>query len=395
MPFLQTKFRPIVAILFSVLVGSFTTVLLFVTDLMQARGYVVETRGVLIGRDFVNVWISGKLVWDGALNQLYDLHAYMGQMHHWFPHQDAHNYSYPPSTLFFAAPLAKLPYPLAYGVWTLATGGLFILAARPFLGRLPLGLCVVTAGAAANIAGGQYGFLAGALWLMTFNALDRPAGRAGLFAGLLTIKPHLGLLLPPIMLVRRRYQAMLTAMLVIFVMVALTAAVFGHSIWAHYWTDVPKAQYEIMTASGNRFYFTMMPTTLVAMRSWPHWIAVGAQVFTAAAAFVLLWQARHLPNKRLAFIAATATFLILPYAFSYDMTVLCLGVSVLMADRWLHLSRTERYVLMATAALPSLLLVQVATGLLISPIVLLWCLWIQVDQGRKEQAEDRSCELGS
>ncbi|TZG25180.1 glycosyltransferase family 87 protein [Sphingomonas montanisoli] len=363
--------------------------LLFAFDIGHLRGLVVPEHGVLIGRDFVNMWVGGKLAWGGRLDILYDPDAYWTAARSMFPGLLPHNYSYPPQSLIPAALLALLPYPVALATWLTATMGLFVLAARPFMRGLPLWMAVLTPGALINVWAGQYGLLAGALWLFAFAAIDQRQGRAGLSAALLTVKPHLGLLIPIIWIARRRWTALGVAVAATLAIVAVSALIFGMDIWTDYLTKAPATQGAILDAPGDQLYFRLMPTTLVALRGFPPSFGVVGQIATAVAALALLWRARYAAAGDLAFIAATATFLILPYAFDYDMTVAALGFGLTLATRWRRLAAWEAPLLCVAYLLPGRMIAFGAVPVGIAPLILLGALWVQVrhatDQARGAQ----------
>src|SRR5690242_68550 len=94
------------------------------------------------------------------------------------------------------SPFALMPYYLALAVWTVAGMAFFIWCARLFLPKgFPPLIAALTPAATINIWAGHYGFLFGGLWLLCFYFLDQKPKLAGMFAGLLTFKPHLGLMI--------------------------------------------------------------------------------------------------------------------------------------------------------------------------------------------------------
>src|SRR5206468_6161867 len=136
-------------------------------------------------------------------------------------------------------PLALLPYPVALIVWSAIGAALFMVAARPWLPRgFPVWLASLTPAALLNFYTGQYGLLVGALWLMTFDKLGRRDGQAGITAGLLTIKPHLGVILGLVLL--RRPHAILAACAVCAVLIGLSELAFP-GLSRDYFVNCPTA----------------------------------------------------------------------------------------------------------------------------------------------------------
>jgi hypothetical protein len=99
---------------------------------------------------------------------------------------------------------------------------------------------------------------------------------------------------------------------------------------------------------------------------------------------VLLWRVRDHSFSDLCFPVATATLLVLPYSFVYDMPVATLGFAVLIYSRWGVFSALERtiaaYALCATIFTPF--------GLV--PLLLLGGLWLQVRSVERTGAVVRS-----
>ena len=263
---------------------------------------------------FTDLWVAGKLVWAGTPGCAFDVNCFRLAMYRNLDVLALQNYSYPPPALFIAAPFALMPYYAALAAWTLLGVLFFIWCAKPFLPKaFPPLLAVLTPAATINIWNGHYGFLLGGLWLLCFRDLERQPKRAGIFAGLLTLKPHLGVMIAATIV--RNWRALVAAVLTTLALVILSGLAFGPEPWNGFLFGTTAEQQEILTRSSAEFYFRMMPSAYVAFgKGFP---GIIAQVISAALAIVLLAKSR----KWDAFSAATATFLIVPYAFNYDMTV--------------------------------------------------------------------------
>ena len=186
------------------LLGSALVFVFLTRDIMLTDGGIID-RSVVWGRDFVNVWTGGRLVLAGAFDTLYDPRAYAAFQRGLFGAIDPHNYSYPPLSYPLAAALALLPYPVALAIWQIASAAFFAWAARPWwpLTRRWWWLAALTPAALVNIWAGHYGFIVGGLYLLGWRALDERPLRAGVYFGLMLIKPHLALLVPLALLLRR------------------------------------------------------------------------------------------------------------------------------------------------------------------------------------------------
>jgi alpha-1,2-mannosyltransferase len=367
--------------LFLTLLGSSPSLLLFAQDLLDLRGMNLIS-GHVWGRDFVNVWTGGHLAIEGRADMIYALPDYVAYLRNLVGPLDPHYYSYPPSTLFLAAPFGLLPYSAALALWTASGLAVFLWASRPYIRdvpNLPILFAAITPAALINIWAGHYGFLVGALWLACFARIERRPGAAGAFAALLTIKPHLGLLLPPLLLARRKWRTIAVAAAGSLAMLLASGAVFGFDLWTEYATEMSSFQASLL--ERKRSFFLLMPGTFTSVRygdgSPP--VAWFAHVCVALVAAFVVWRAERngASLTDLAFISATATFLILPYAFGYDMTVVSLGFALMLFRHWGNLPSWQRAALIGGYLSPQMSYLGKFVAMPIAPAVLLLGLYAQ------------------
>lgn len=364
--------------------ATFLGTVLILSDLLQLDGLRLTQARLIVGRDFLNVWSGGRLAQDGQLATLYDYQAYMAWQASIFGPLDPYNYSYPPHSLFLAMPFATLPYPLALAIWTLLGTAFFMWAARAYIpDTLSLTHAILTPAAIVNIWAGHYGFLIGGLWLLYFHYLDRFPGRSGAVAGLLTLKPHLGLLIALTMLLRKKIRPILIACAVALSLIGLSILMFGGDLWRTWLVETSALQTRIMTAPGPKFYYFMMPSAYIALREAPASLAFMAQTGFAIAALALFWKARDARAQDLAFVSASATAVIMPYIFNYDLTVCSLGFAILLFGRWETLTTWERAALWFAFAAPLLVMVFNPIG----PLSLLAGLFVQASHATGRNGE--------
>jgi hypothetical protein len=317
-------------------IGNLFILVLFARDIVRFDHGLVANNAFW-GRDFINVWSAGRLLIEGRLTILYDLPAYHAWQVAHFGAIGQHNFSYPPLVLPLMLPFGALPYAVALAVWTLAGAALFLHAARPWWRAgtgLPLWLVLITPAALVNVWAGHYGFLIGALVLHGWRALERGHARwAGLFFGLLAIKPHLAVVIPLILLVRRDWRTIAVAAATVGALVALSVLLFPPALWQQYLGATAGLQASLIDAGGNfcRYMSTSLATGLIAL-SVPKSLALMCQAALGiVAAAAVVQAARACSLRTTALMAATATFLILPYAFNYDLTVVALAAVLLLA----------------------------------------------------------------
>lgn len=362
-------------------------VVIIASDLLQLSGIKLTESRLVIGRDFLNVWSGGRLALSGQLDRLYDYNAYMAWQAAIFGSLDSYNYSYPPQSLFLAIPFGALPYLLALILWTIAGAGFFLWAARSYMpAQLSLATAIATPAAIINIWWGHYGFVIGGLWLLFFAHINQAPRKAGFIAGLLTVKPHLGLLIALALLHRRKLSAILVALATTAALAALSGLAFGFDLWRQWLFETSALQARIMNAGGDKFYFLMMPSAYVALRGLPVALAIMVQCGFAAAALGLVWKARNADPKQLAFISASATAIMMPYIFNYDLTVASLGFAILLYGSWAELTRWERAATWFAFASPLLVMVYNP----VAPLSLLAGLVVQVRHVRSRTDRRRA-----
>jgi hypothetical protein len=280
--------------------------------------------GYVIGRDFVNSWMGARAVVSGQVEELFHLTAYNREITALFGKLPPLNWSYPPVVLLFLGPLGWLPYLPALVLWSLAGFAAYLLAARSF-GREGSYLAFVAVAPAIGIClfCGQNGFFTAALLILFFRFWDQRPWLAGLCLGLMLYKPHLVVLFPLALALSGRWRVFAAAALTTLGLIALTALVFGPQIWSDYVRLVGPVQKGVMeTGSG---FLTMMPTGFMQARMMGADLASARLVqipFTLLALAALLWTfaKRRDPLLSIA-VLVTASFVVTPYAFDYDMVV--------------------------------------------------------------------------
>lgn len=337
---------------------------LLLYGLVMAMARVIGLRDLaiedaLVARDFSNVFIAAKMLCAGTLEALYDVEAYGAQSWRWIGTHWGNNYSYPPHSLFLVAPFGLLNYPAAILGWNIGSLALFSFAARHYLpDALPWWAATFSPAALICLVFGHYGLLIGALWLLAFRG-------SGTAAAIMTIKPHLGLMI----FVRALFdqRMFIVVSLVSIALIGASFLVFGADLWTDYFAKTARFQFDI-ALSGSQKQNMITPFS-----------AFGPLLY-----FAFAIPAAWLLTRRFdVFTAATATFLIVPYGMHYDMTVVCLGVAALLASAWERLSIIERMVLILAFLSPAL----VRASAMLAPPLLLGALYLQV---RHADAIDRA-----
>jgi hypothetical protein len=324
-------------------------------------GEGLDVVGYPLGRDFINVWSGPQVAFGDKVSALFDLRGYHEAIGRLFGTPlPFHNWGYPLFTLPAFWPLAQLPYFWALAVWTV---GLFAIFAAIVLGevepdrrRQALLLLVFTPACLINLIGGQNGFLSAALFLGGVLYIDRRPILAGVLIGLLTFKPHLGIVLPFALVALGAWRVIASAAVTALALVAASTAIFGVDAWRDYFAVVGPYQ-TLLLQNFEGFYTNMMVSVLASARkmgvSYP--VALGVQVIISLSVIALAtWAVRRIadPCAR-AFLLVTATLLATPYAFNYDMTALGAVLVWVMVGRLPHRAEAGPAYILAWLAPPA------------------------------------------
>ena len=301
--------------------------------------------GLVVGRDFLNLWMAGKAAWGSDPARFYDLATYQAAMVPYvgleYPGQA---WSYPPSVMLVAAPFGLLPYLPALMLWTMIGPIAFFAALRGWTSdRRIIVASLLCPAAVFGLISGQFFYLGAALILTVLRWRHTRPLAAGALLGLLTIKPQLGLFFPILLLAERNWRSIASAALVAVLLIALTSLLWGGETWTAYLGEGAATQARVLS-DPERLGAPFMPTIFMNLRTIhvPVDFAYGLQAIASlAAAGLILWffaRPRFDPATGAAVFLACATFGT-PYLLSYD--TLAFATAVLLAappgstGRWL------------------------------------------------------------
>jgi hypothetical protein len=297
--------------------------------------WIVGRDGQLIATDFLNIWASGRQVLEGEPAAAYDVaghkEAEVAAIGHSFAGQ--YPWLYPPTFFFVVAPLALLPFVPAYIAWAALTFPAYLAPVRAIIGhRLGFLLACAYPGILSNLVVGQNGFATAGLIGGSLVLLERSPVLAGCCIGLLSFKPHLGILFPVAMIAGGYWRAMLAAAIVVLMLSIASALVFGLDSWCAFLTSLPVASQS--TLIEGRADWAKLQSVFGLLRLLGASAAAAWTVhctFTGIIAVVLwkLWRTRTEFELKAAALA-TAALLATPYLFIYDLVVLAIAMAFLI-----------------------------------------------------------------
>jgi hypothetical protein len=281
-----------------------------------------------------------------------------------------------------------MPYSAAFWVWILSTLAAYVAVFRRVMkGSAAMWCLAAFSGLWINFMHGQNAFLTAALAGAAILCLRRRPYLAGVLIGLLAIKPHLALLFPVALLAIGAWRTFATAAVTTIAFTAAGMGVLGTATLKACVGSLGTAQRFLEDGS---LPWAKMPTAFAFGRllHLPIPAAYALQALLAVAAAAVVWRVwrRSADWELRGAVLMSATFLISPYVFDYDLAWLAFPIAWLAAkglrEGWLP---GEREVLAAAWLLPFLMApIASATSVQTGPFVLMALLWIVLRRVRQE-----------
>ena len=359
--------------------------------------WVILPDGRLRCIDFGWMWLSGRLAVSGNSTQIFDYSTFSAAQIALFGHDNCPfitPYVYPPIYLFMTYFLGFMPYLIAFAVWVLAT--LFLYGTAVYT-IIPRGAAVIAAMSpffvAVNADFGHNGFITAGLVGFSLAFLERRPWLSGIFLGLLSYKPHVGLLFPLALLASRNWRALASATAATVIIGFGAAFAFGPESWASFLHTLLDRQSTLSPDSA-------VPLALHSVFGLLRWVETsgrvswGGHLIVAAIVAPTVWVvwAKPIPFSLKAAVLCIGSAMVPPYILFYDLCILTIAVAFLVRD---GMSRGflpgERTVILICFA--ALFLVQVPIG----PVVCATLIFLAgrriVAYRRLDQASPRNSEL--
>lgn len=337
---------------------------------------------VFADNDFQNMWLGARAALEGRVALLFDNAAYNREIPH--PTQ-SYAWSYPLHLLLFVFPLGLLPYLAALAIWTAAGLGLFLVTARG-AARLPLSSLLVLAlspAALVNMLSGQNGFFTGALFVggLYLVAKRRPMS-GGAFFGILTFKPHIGIVLPFVLLAARQWRTIIAAAMTLAALIGLSLLVWDIETWRLCLKVTGDFGLRVLRNIADDPYAYMMSSVYAGARAAgvdSFILAMGIQLTVSIPVLALTTFAvvRRGLTPETILLAALAAQLISPYSFNYDMTGTTLALILCLHCRTSPVGIAGKILSGLLWALPMLTYVAKDNNLPLVPVAIIACFcWV-------------------
>jgi hypothetical protein len=300
-----------------------------------AGQWLINAQGQPIASDFVNVWAAGRLTGDGHPALAYDwtIHKSMEVRAVGHAFDNYYGWHYPPTFLFVASILALIPILPAMLVWLAITLPAYLITMRTILGdRAGYLLALGFPATLWNVTATQNGFLTAALIGGTLTLLERQPVAAGICLGLLSYKPHFGLLFPIALFAARQWRVMTVAAATAIAMALLSWLAFGTDTWLAFFSATPKMTQAVLAQGLAEFGRLQSVFGFVRTQGGSEKLAWIVQIVASLACMTTvyaLWRSRTSYELKAAGLAALA-LIATPYLYIYDLAVLAIAIAFLL-----------------------------------------------------------------
>jgi hypothetical protein len=296
--------------------------------------WLVAPDGSGVPSDFVNVWAAGRLALAGHAAAAYDwpTHKLIEETAVGHAFDGYFGWHYPPPFLFVAAGLSLMPYAAAYAVWVFGTFPAYLAAIRAIIGdRVGYLLAAAFPAVLANFIVGQNGFLTAGLVGGALTLLERRPIVAGVLLGLLSYKPHLGLLFPIALMASGHWRLFFTAATVAALLAAASWLAFGSDTWQAFFANIGHTSQAFLSegrADWSKLQTAFGLTRTLGGSETLAWTVQAVLALVAAGAIAMLWRSPAAYEIKAAALA-TGAMLATPYLYTYDLVVLAVPLAFL------------------------------------------------------------------
>jgi hypothetical protein len=291
---------------------------------------IFDVTGYPLGRDFANVWSAPQVAAQSGVPALFDLDLYQRGVARLFgPSISPLMWSYPPNMLLLIWPFGHMPYWVAFAVWTLIGFAVYaaVVLARvvPCQFRAAFGFLLIAPATVVNVIVGQNGFFTAALMLGGVSLMEKRPWLAGMFFGLISVKPQLGLLIPIALLSVGAWRTIGGAALTVVVLLAASLVLWGLAPWQEWIGRIAPSTYQLV-AEYRGFHGYMMASVFASMRdvgaspAFADGVQVIVSLLVIAATAVFFRRTNDVALRAL--VLTSGTLLTTPYSFNYDLTAI-------------------------------------------------------------------------
>jgi hypothetical protein len=291
----------------------------------------------LLGHDFAAFWAAAQLAAEGRAVESFNGDVIGPIQHAVMSVEGTLYWHYPPMFHLLILPLGGLGYAWAFIWFTLAGWAIWAFTVSRVAPDVPMHrkLAVLAAPIAwSTFVQGQNGALVALFLVMFLLALERERwAQAGFWAALLLIKPHLGVLLPLILIARGHWRVFPWGVLFGGAFCGLATWVFGFGYWRAFlangdalWAAMHTGK--LAHAQISAFAFAQN----VGLPEFWGWVLQGGTAVMAAALTWAVWRSPQAGASLRMATVLVCSVMISPYAFYYDAPATAIALFLLFRD---------------------------------------------------------------
>jgi hypothetical protein len=293
-----------------------------------------KIQGQRILNDFEDFYVVGEMYREGDILSAYDNDKLLAAQQRLADGQTFMPWAYPPqmTALVPLLPLAGLAW--SYLLFMGGTLALFVAVLRAY-GPTYVGaaLLAVYPALVLNARLGQNGFLTGALIGLFLLAWRARRDTAGVPLGLMVIKPHMGLVIGLMALLKGRYRALAIAVAVVVGSALLATLVVGPGVWSAFLGGAAQAGVFLKQAAFPLYRMSSVYAGLRSFGASPDAAMAGHGVgaLVAVALVVRAHLAGWAIHRQMA-LGAVATLFVSPYNYDYDFACLTFALALMLPE---------------------------------------------------------------
>lgn len=299
--------------------------------------WIVDGQGRPLPVDFLSFWSAGRLALAGHAASAYDWPT-MHALHRRIMGHDFSGYygwGYPPLFFCAAMALALLPYAASFLCWLAVTLALYVAAVVKITRVRSAALLACAAPAVlGNALVGQNGFLSAALIGGALILLEENPLLSGVLLGLLTYKPHLGILFPLALAFGGYWRALIAAALctAAILVASLVLSPGALSAFVHHMQGMSTTFLSEGSAGWYKIQSLYGLARMLGLGESAGYAAQGILFLPLAAGLAWLWRGPASLALKCAALA-TGVLLATPYLYMYDFPILSAALAFLYRDR--------------------------------------------------------------
>lgn len=316
-----------------------TVYMIAVAAWLSMSSNMLDPREKPLGYDFITFWAGSWLSLNDSPAAVFDPEKIVAAERIAVPASEKiFLWHYPPTFLLMVSPLSLLPYLAAYLLWVTVTFGAYSLVIRKMAPQpQTLLLLIAFPGTFLNLSHGQNGFITAALLGGALLTLERRPVLAGILIGLMSFKPHFGVLLPIALLCGRHWRAFAAAAITTVAFAAASVLFLGFEPWVAFWNNIPlaRAVFEDGLIRWSKLPSVYATLRLAGVGLWGAYAAQGLLALSVTGVVAWVWW-RKPPLALRGAVLVTGALLVTPYLFDYDYALLAIPIALLAMDGYVR-----------------------------------------------------------